>query len=231
MTGLTTATLRRFLKLAGERLTGDWVIIGGCVLPLLGIEHRVTVDLDVAGPDEADMRQSLVLMEIAEELGLTAEAINQAGAHFLRLVDDWRDHLVEVHRGTGATLHVPDATLFLLLKLRRLTESDLSDCRVMLERARTRGEPVDAVRLRAAVRGYLRGSALPGTPCSTRGGPRDAPGRRLTGGRTPGPRGPYGSRTPGRGARAGGTPSPAPPPFPQSPPSRPPPGGGGRVAP
>ena len=158
MTGLTAATLWRFVELAGERLTGDWVVIGGCVLPLLGIEHRVTVDIDVAGPDEADMHQSLVLMEIAEELGLGAEAVNQAGAHFLRLVPDWREHLVEIHRGAGATLHLPDATLFLLLKLRRLSESDLDDCRAMLERVRERREPFDPARIRAATRAHLRGS-------------------------------------------------------------------------
>ena len=162
MKGLDQATLRRFVELAGERLTGDWVVIGGCVLPLLGIEHRVTVDIDMAGPDETDMRQMWILMEIAEELGLPVETINQVGGFFLRLVEDWRDHLVEIHRGERATLHVPDATLFLLLKLRRLTESDLGDCRAMVHRARREGDPLDVARLRAAIRDYLLESPPPG---------------------------------------------------------------------
>lgn len=144
--------LRRFVTLAGERLKGDWVVIGGAVLPLLGAEHRTTLDIDIAGPDEADMGQMLVLIEIAEEIGLSAAGVNQAGSHFLRLVDDWRDHLVVVHRGSSATIHVPDPTLFLLLKLRRLSESDLLDAVRMIELAKERGEAIDAARVEKAAR-------------------------------------------------------------------------------
>ena len=53
--------LRRFLDLAGERLRGNWVVIGGCVLPLRGVEHRTTLDIDIAGPDSAGMKDTLVL--------------------------------------------------------------------------------------------------------------------------------------------------------------------------
>ena len=57
--------LQRFLSLAGERLRGDWVVIGGCVLPLRGVEQRTTLDIDIAGPDTAGMSDTLLLFGIA----------------------------------------------------------------------------------------------------------------------------------------------------------------------
>jgi len=43
----------------------DWVILGGAVLPLLGADHRRTVDIDVAGPEEATNEDTIALMERA----------------------------------------------------------------------------------------------------------------------------------------------------------------------
>ena len=159
---LDAKTLARFVVLAGERLQGEWVIIGGCVLPLLGVEHRVTVDIDIAGPDDTDMRQMLALMEIAEELDLPVETINQSGSHFLRLIEDWRERLLEIHRGVEATLYVPDATLFLLLKLRRLTEADLLDCREMLSLSRRHQMAIDKERVRVAAHAALESAPVQG---------------------------------------------------------------------
>ncbi len=161
MSGLDGTRLRRFLKLAGERLRGDWVVIGGCVLPLLGVEHRVTVDIEIAGPDDSGMKDTLILFGIAEELGLPVETINQAGALFLRRIPFWESNLIEIHRGSGATLHVPDATLFLLLKIRRLTESDLGDCLAMLDLARGQGDPPNGKRLNEAVQAELASDVPP----------------------------------------------------------------------
>ena len=163
MTELNQGLLRRFLELAGERLRGDWVVIGGCVLPIRGIEYRVTVDIDVAGPDSAGMDQTLALLGIAEDLGLPVEAINPAGAVFLRRIRDWDRNLIEVHHGPQAVLHVPDATLFLLLKLARLTESDLGDSTALLQLTRKRQEPFDAERVAGAIREALRVEAAPGS--------------------------------------------------------------------
>jgi hypothetical protein len=159
---LDQETLRRFVELAGDRLTGDWVIIGGCVLHLLGIGQRTTFDIDVAGPKEAGMDQAVTLMELAEELGLPVEAINQAGAFFLRRIEAWEEEIVAVHRGETATFHVPSATLFLLLKLGRLTEADLSDCILIVEHARERQEPIDAERVAKAARRVLAGAVSEG---------------------------------------------------------------------
>jgi len=155
VTAIDAALLRRFCELAGERLEGDWVVLGGTVLPLLGVERRITLDIDVAGPEDASNAQVLALMDIALELGLPIEVVNQAGAWFLHRIEGWRRNVVPVHRGPRATVHRPDATLFVLLKIGRLSESDLDDCLAMLERARERAEPVDAPRIAGAIREAL----------------------------------------------------------------------------
>jgi hypothetical protein len=162
VTILDQKTLRRFMELAGDRLSGDWVIIGGCVLHILGIGQRTTFDIDVAGPKEAGMDQAVTLMEIAEEMGLPVESINQAGAFFLQRIEAWEEQVVAIHRGETATFHVPSATLFLLLKLGRLTEADLSDCLRIIEHARERDEPIDSERVAESARRVLDGAVSEG---------------------------------------------------------------------
>ncbi len=159
MTELDHATLERFVARASERLTGDWVVFGGAVLPLLGIDLRVTLDIDVACLGTADQGQVVKLMEIAVELGLPVEAINQAGAFFLRDIAAWRDDLDVVARGSSATIHVPNATLYVLTKLERLSESDLADCVAILGRAVRCGAPIDRARLAGAVEAAFAPSA------------------------------------------------------------------------
>ncbi len=153
--------LRRFLKLAGDRLDGGWVIMGGAVLPLLGVSRRVTLDIDLAAMDEASSKQTLILMDIAESLGEPVDAVNQAGAFFLNKIKGWRKHLVPLHQGRRATLYRPDATLYVLLKINRMSESDLDDCLAMLSFARKTGEPLDAARLKREIRKLLRNSESP----------------------------------------------------------------------
>jgi len=128
MTGIDDKLLWRFVKRVGERLSGDWVLIGGTVLPLLGVKKRITLDIDICGSLSSTQSDSLRLMEIALELGLPVEAINQAGSHFLHRIKDYSKHLVELHRGKKARIYRPDATLFLLLKIGRMSETDVSDC-------------------------------------------------------------------------------------------------------
>jgi hypothetical protein len=133
MEPISQATVIRFLQLAGERLTGDWVIVGGSVLPLLGVDHRVTLDIDLASYDlDSSQRSMIILMDIARDIGLPVEAINQAAAYFLEKIPNWRDQLVVVQRGKSANFFRPNLILFLRLKLARLSESDLADCLEML---------------------------------------------------------------------------------------------------
>jgi len=151
MTTLNKKTLSAFVRLAANRLQGDWIIMGGSVLPLLGVEHRTTVDIDIAGPSQATMEQTLTLMELANELGLPIETINQAGAFFLQRIEDFNQQLILLRQGKTATIYRPNATLYILLKLPRFSESDLEDCLKFLEYADKQGETVDNSRLDKAI--------------------------------------------------------------------------------
>lgn len=133
MTFISSKISKRFLELAAKELKGDWVVMGGTVMILLGVKERFTVDIDLAGPKTATQAETLKLMTIAEKIGLSPEAINQAGAFFLNRIPHWEDNLVPVLKTKHFSLSRPNAFLFLQLKLGRLTESDLSDCLNMLK--------------------------------------------------------------------------------------------------
>lgn len=149
---LNQSTLRKFLKLAGDHLKGEWILIGGTVLPALGIDHRSTVDIDLIGLSDNERVQTLALMELAEKLGLPIETINQAGDYFLQKISDFKEHLIPLHRGKTATIYRPDATLFLKLKLPRLSESDLADCLEFLKLSRANHEPIDRKSILTAIK-------------------------------------------------------------------------------
>lgn len=95
-------------------------------------------------------------MELAAEAGLPVEAVNSAADFFVRKIADWRTQLVPFVR-RRATIYRPNATLFLLLKLERLSAVDLEDCLGLLAHCRATGELVDAERVRARL------DALPAT--------------------------------------------------------------------
>jgi len=148
----------KFLKMAGDRLHGDWIVIGGTVLPLLGIHHRVTLDIDIVGPKESDQEAIFKLMEIAEQIGVPVEAINQAGAYFLHKIKKWESKLVPLYSGSSARIFRPNVTLFLLLKMARLTESDLSDCLEFLRFAKRQKEIPDFPLLKSEMQKLLKKS-------------------------------------------------------------------------
>jgi hypothetical protein len=125
---ISSHVMRKFVIAAAEELNGVWVIIGGSVLHLLDISDRQTEDIDLAGPIGSTQEESLKLMELAESFGLPIEAINQAGAFFLRKIDGWENKIIEVHQGSKATIYRPNLELFFELKLARLTEADVMDC-------------------------------------------------------------------------------------------------------
>ena len=92
---INSKLMKKFIAKVLTNLEGEWVIIGGTVLTLLGIDERVTMDIDmVAINNKQSNSQSIKLMEIAESLGLPVEAINQAGEYFLSKVDGFQDHLI-----------------------------------------------------------------------------------------------------------------------------------------
>jgi hypothetical protein len=153
---LDQKTLALFLEKAGESLSGDWVLIGGTVLPLLGVDHRSTTDIDLIGLHPAEQAQTLALMELAAQLGLPIETINQAGSFFLSRIPDFEKELVLLHHGQSAQIFRPNATLYLLLKIRRMSVSDLQDCEQWLKWTTQKGEPIDRARVLSAIESERR---------------------------------------------------------------------------
>ena len=155
MRPLDPRLLKQFVRRAADTVEGDWVVIGGTVLPLLGAGDRVTLDIDIIPVGEASQSDILDLMEIAEQMGLPVEAVNQAGAYFLKKIPDFEDHLILLLEGSSARIFRPDPTLFIRMKAHRLSESDLEDCLAILRFARASGEEFDETELRGSVRTEL----------------------------------------------------------------------------
>ena len=142
MKPLDYTTLKKFLGLAGNNLIGEWVLIGGTVLPLLGIQYRSTTDIDFIEITKNKKNQTLQLMRLTEKINLPIESVNQAGEYFLNKIKNFRKHLVLIHKGKNATIYRPDINLFIKLKINRLTESDLLDCLEFLKLSKKLNEKV-----------------------------------------------------------------------------------------
>jgi len=163
--------LEDIIQALGNRLDGDWLLVGGALVALWVEPRRVTADIDLVGLG-GTMAERLALMEAAEGLGLPVEALNSAADFFVRRVAGWREEIEPFRRGRRATIHRPTPTLFLLLKLARLSEQDLADC---LARPR-RGAAPDrrrGARPRGARRALRPGLPRPRRP--TTAPPRPAP--------------------------------------------------------
>ncbi len=144
MTPLNSTLLRKFIKRAGDQLSGDWILIGGTLLPLLGIDYRVTTDIDLIPLGNRKGNEGLLdLMKLAESLGLPVETINSAGLYFLEKIQGYSQQLLVLHRGRSATIYRPNINLFIHLKIGRMTESDLSDCLQMIQITHSQKEPMD----------------------------------------------------------------------------------------
>lgn len=125
---LNSDLLKKFLKAAGERLKGEWLLVGGTLLPAVGVDVRSTVDIDLIGLGKMENAQILELMELAEVLGLNPETINPAATIFLKKIDYKKEDLIILYKGSKATMYRPSLKLYWQLKMNRLSETDLQDC-------------------------------------------------------------------------------------------------------
>lgn len=75
--------LRAILNELGERLEGDWILIGGALVAAWLSARRTTEDIDLIGLADSGT-QRLALMRAGSDLGLPIEALNSA-ADFLLL--------------------------------------------------------------------------------------------------------------------------------------------------
>ncbi|MBU6376642.1 MAG: hypothetical protein KGQ59_11640, partial [Bdellovibrionales bacterium] len=156
MTPLDSKLLQKLLDAAAETLDGEWLLLGGTLLPALGVDTRPTVDVDLVSLEKSSNEQSLKLMALAESLHLPVETINQAAAYFLEKAGYTRGDLIVLKKGRRATLYRPSVTLFWKLKISRLSESDLSDCLHYLKFSRNRGELVEVAVLNGLVEKALQ---------------------------------------------------------------------------
>lgn len=128
MSFINEKLLRDIVDKVSNQLAGDWIIIGGTVLPLVGVDHRVTMDVDMVPFAGNDNESLMGLMTVASELGLPVETINQAGGFFLQKIAGWKEKTILIKKGKKGRVFRPSLELFFELKLSRLSESDLQDC-------------------------------------------------------------------------------------------------------
>jgi hypothetical protein len=147
--------IERLLEQAAARLDGEWLLIGGGAAAVWFAAGRTTEDIDLIGLG-GSQAERFALMELAIEAGIPIEAVNSAADFFVRRISNWRQELVPLIHDR-AIIYRPSATLFLLLKIERLTAVDLDDCAALLAHCRAAGEPVDLERVRARI------EALPAT--------------------------------------------------------------------
>jgi hypothetical protein len=140
------ARIEALLAAASEQLDGEWLLIGGAAAATWFSVARTTEDVDLVGL-AGTSAERLALMDLASRAGLPVEAVNSAADFFVRKIDGWRDELVPLVRGPRATIYRPSATLFLLLKIERLTAVDLDDCIALLDHCAATGELVDRERV------------------------------------------------------------------------------------
>lgn len=156
----TADRIKALLGRLADEIDGEWLLVGGALVAVWLDGRRSTEDIDVVGM-RGDAQERFRLLEFAQRAGLPVESVNSAADFFVRQVPDWREQLVLFHRGQRATVHRPTPTLFLLLKARRLSERDLEDCRLLIERSRREGLVVDVERV---CREIERGPSDPGPP-------------------------------------------------------------------
>lgn len=129
-----------------DRLEGEWLIIGGAIAALWFAPRRTTEDVDIMGL-RGEPAERYAILDFAVALGMPVESMNSAADFFVRRISDWRDHVVLFREGGKGRVYRPSATLFLLLKSRRLDERDLADCGALI----ATGEDFDRERVANAI--------------------------------------------------------------------------------
>jgi hypothetical protein len=136
-----------------ETLHGDWLLVGGALVALWLEPRRVTEDIDLVGlAGSADER--FELMRFADAAGLAIEAVNSAADFFVRRIPGWENEIVLFRSGRSVRIYRPTPTLVLLLKIARLSDQDLADCRAAIAKARVDSLALDTERVIAALEGF-----------------------------------------------------------------------------
>jgi hypothetical protein len=134
----------------GERLVGEWLLVGGALVSVWIEPRRVTEDIDLIGLIGAS-DERLALMDAVHSLGLPVEAVNSAADFFVHRISGWRDEIEILRQYKECVFYRPTSTLFVLLKMGRLSEQDLLDCMLVIEKARVEQLRFDKQRLLEAI--------------------------------------------------------------------------------
>ncbi len=145
---LDAGRLDAIVQAVADRLSGDWLLVGGALVALWLDARRVTEDVDLVGIGGTGADR-LSLLGLARDLDLPVEALNSAADYFVHRIPDWRDAIEPFRTGKTGRVFRPSPTLFLLLKLRRLSARDLEDCLELLRRGAKDALTVDSRRVLA----------------------------------------------------------------------------------
>ncbi len=149
---LDRARIDTVVRAVADRLKGDWLLVGGGLVALWLEPRRVTEDVDIVGI-RGSAADRLDLLGLARELGLPIEALNSAADFFVYRVADWREQIEVFWEGAQGRIYRPSGTLFLLLKIHRLSARDLDDCIALMNRVAGDGSPLDVPRVVQALDG------------------------------------------------------------------------------
>ena len=119
---------QKFVNSVADEISGDWLIIGGSLLAILGAHQRVTADIDICPIEKMNNDLQLELMNLAIKCGLSIEAINPAADFFVKKIPNWKSSIVLLKKGQKGAIYRPSLELYFKLKLARCSESDLEDC-------------------------------------------------------------------------------------------------------
>ncbi len=142
-------SIRALLERIADELRGDWLLVGGALVAVWFEQRRTTEDLDLIGMTPGgELRYRL--LDFICRLGMPVEAVNSAADYFVHRIPDWQEHVTPFLKGKASTIYRPDATLFLLLKVDRMSEQDFEDCRLLLEYCAREATRLDVSRVLAA---------------------------------------------------------------------------------
>jgi len=110
-----------------KNLNGDWILVGGGLLHVLGISDRETIDIDIVPVNEITNRDQLNIMDVAVKNGFPPEVINFSAEFFLKRENNWENELVLIYENDNVRVFRPSRKLFRKMKEQRGTETDLID--------------------------------------------------------------------------------------------------------
>lgn len=113
-----------------ESLKGDWLLVGGALLHVLGISDRETLDIDLVPIGKITNEDQLKIMDIAMKNGFPPETINFSAEYFVKKQKGWEKELILISDNKKSRMYRPSKKLFRLLKEQRGTETDLIDIQI-----------------------------------------------------------------------------------------------------